>query len=67
MGYRETEARQCWKVERHLFYRSGNFGVQRNHEERQLCYLVCDAPEIGEIIGILQKLIDDMSADLDDF
>ena len=33
---------------------------------RQLCYLGGHAPESGEIIGVLQKLKDDMSTDLAD-
>ena len=33
---------------------------------RQLCYLGGHALESGEIIGVLQKLKDDMSADLAD-
>ena len=35
MGHRETEARQCWTVERHLFSRSARYGVQGNHEQRE--------------------------------
>ena len=34
VGYRETEARKCAKVETHLFHWSGWWGVYRNHEKR---------------------------------
>ena len=34
MRLRETEARQCHKVERHLFHRSGWHEVQGHHEKR---------------------------------
>ena len=33
---------------------------------RQLCHLGSHAPQSGEIVGILQKLKDDMPADLAD-
>ena len=33
MGHRENEARQCQKVEWHLFHRSGRYRDQRNHEK----------------------------------
>ena len=34
MGCRETEARQCQKVEEHLFHRCPKIWVQGNHEKR---------------------------------